>query len=448
MILQLFDIYIIIVCAIILYNPQKGFILTLISRIIIPSSVRFSLGSISISIYDIFILTLLASIIIHRKKYIKKTPKLISKYFYIYVLSTFVLIFLSSGFVPYNYQLFSFFKNFLFQTVLYILIGFWVLKNIDIKKTLRIISIVSLLAGIYGILTYILGVNIYIDLLNDIYNVKSDFSYFMEEIRGGLSGRVYGTMGHPLSWGQYWNLLLCVLYIFKSKINKWLWITLVGIGLINVILCGSRTAIVTLLVFAIFILLSYGMKKLLYVLPLAYLFTIITISTIPKNYKNTEIISYIESSIFFWDTSKSEKAGIVGSSTEMRFSQLRKSINIMEKNPIGGIGYNYQYYSMDSGKVIDNELYGLESIVFKILIEQGVVGMIVFFYTLYILYRFIIKSTNEIQMKFLVKGFFCTFIVSILFTGIQGASYIFFVIFLFLINIKNDTENYSLLLVK
>lgn len=85
MISQLFNIYIIIVCVIILYNLQRGFILTLISRIIIPSSVRFSLGSISISIYDVFILTLLVSIIIHHKKYIKKTPNLISKYLYIYI---------------------------------------------------------------------------------------------------------------------------------------------------------------------------------------------------------------------------------------------------------------------------------------------------------------------------------------------------------------------------
>lgn len=448
MISQLFNIYIIIVCVIILYNLQRGFILTLISRIIIPSSVRFSLGSISISIYDVFILTLLVSIIIHHKKYIKKTPNLISKYLYIYILSTFVLIFLSSGYVPYNYQLFSFLKNFLFQTVLYILIGFWVLKNADIRNVIHLTAIVSLLAGIYGILTYILRVNIYIDSLNNVYNVKNDFSFFMEEIRGGLLGRVYGTMEHPLSWGQYWNLYLCVIYIFKSKINNWLWLALVCIGLINIILCGSRTAIVTQLVFVVFILLSYGIRKIFYILPLIYLFIMLIICSIPKNYKNSGVIDYIESGIFFWDTSKSERAGIVGSSTEMRLSQLRRTIDIMEKNPVGGVGYNYQYYSMDSGRVIDAELYGLESVVFKILIEQGLVGLVIFFYTLYVLYRFAIESIHNIRIKCLVKGFFCTFIVSILFTGIQSASYIFFVIFLFFINIKNDTENHSLLLVK
>lgn len=449
MIQLLFDIYIIVVCIIIFRNIRVGFLLTLVSKIVIPSVVRFSLGSISIAINDVFTLVLLTSFILHRKELKAKVPSRINKYFYIYVTVTFILIFLSSAYVPYSYQLFSFFKGFLFQTILYIWIGYKVLQNINVSKYFNVICIASLLAGLYGICSYAISSNPYVSAMNLLYGGESDFSYFMEEIRGGLQGRTYGTMVHPLAWGQFWNILMCLVWIFKYMLRKYIFISLIVVGCVNIVLCGSRAALVALLIFFIFVLLSYGVKKLLLVIPLAYISVSALLMVIPQEMKNSGLVSYIESGVFFWDSSYSEKAGIVGSDRTMRIVQLQKSIDIMSRNPIGGVGYDYQYYVLKTDHAIDSELYGLESIVFKLLVEQGLTGLIVFFYTFNMLRTFSIKE-KDTKTRTLVNGYFLSFLSSILITGLQGGSYTFFMLFLALLLNKTDydSENHSLLLVK
>lgn len=448
MITLLFDIYIAIVCLVIFRNIQVGFLITLISKILIPGVVRFDLGPISVAIYDVFTLALLFSFVIS-KSYKWKIQYPIARYFYIYVVSTFILIFFSSAYVPYGYQLYSFAKSFLFQTILYIWIGFHVFRNFKLNKVISILCIVSLFAGIYGIYGYITSSNPYIILLNLLYGNESDFSFFLEESRGGLHGRTYGTMGHPLAWGQFWNIFLCLLWIYRRTVNKYLAVVVFSIGIINIVLCGSRTALVTLFVFCIFILLSYGIKKLLLIIPSAYLLLSVILMALPQEIKRSDMVSYIESGLFFWDSSYSEKAGIVGSSTEMRYTQLQKTVDITMKNPLAGVGYNYQYFVLDSNRSLDNDLMGLESIIIKILIEQGFTGLFVFFYIFNLLRIYFLKKEKEEKNKILLNGYFISFLISILFTGIQGNSYGFFMYFLILINnCKYDTKNYSLLLVK
>lgn len=448
MIQLLFDLYIIIVCLVIFRNIQVGFLITLVSRILIPGVVRFDLGPISMAIYDVFTITLLISFIIS-KSYKWKIQYPVAKYFYIYVISTFVLIFFSSAYVPYNFQLYSFFKTFLFQTILYIWIGFHVLKNLKLNKVSTIFCIITLFAGIYGIYSYIANSNPYISLLNLLYNSESDFSYFLDEARGGLHGRTYGTMEHPLAWGQFWNIFMCLLWIYRQATNKYLTTIVFIIGIVNILLCGSRTALITLFVFCTFILLSYGIKKLLLIIPSAYLLLSIILMALPQEIKRSDMVSYIQSGLFFWDSSYSEKAGIVGSSTEMRYTQLQKTVDITMKNPLAGVGYNYQYYILNSTHSLDTDLMGLESIVFKLLIEQGFTGLLIFFYIFNLLRNYFLKKEKEKKNKILLNGFFISFLTSILFTGIQGDSYFFFMCFLIIINnSKNDTQNYSLLLVK
>lgn len=448
MIQLFFDFYILIVCLAIFRNIQVGFLITLASRFIIPGDVRLNFGPISVAIYDAFMIALLISFIIS-KAYKWKIQRPIIKYFYIYVISTFVLIFFSSAYVPYNYQLYSFLKSFLFQTILYIWIGFHVLRNFKLNKVIYVFCILALLTGIYGIYSYITGSNPYISSLNLLYGIQSDFSYFLEESRGGLQGRTYGTMGHPLAWGQFWNILLCLIWIYRRTTNKYLIAAVFIIGVINVVLCGSRTALVSFCILCTFILLSYGIKNLLLVIPVAYLSVSIILMILPQNIERSDMMSYLESGLFFWDSSYSEKAGIVGSSTEMRYTQLQKTIDITMKNPLAGVGYNYQYFTFESNHSLDTDLMGLESIVFKILIEQGFVGLFVFCYIFNMLRTYFVRRGKTKKDKILLNGYFISFLTSILFTGIQGSSYVFFMCFLILINNSTyDTENHSLLLVK
>lgn len=444
------DLLILLVSFIILFNIRVGFVLALMVKILVPSVVRLQLGPISLAIGDVLVSALLISFLCHREKIKATMPSKLGKYFSIYTLSVPVLIICSTAFVPYSFQFLSYFKGFLFQTILYIIIGYYVLNKSNIKSVINVLCVCSLMSGLYGIFSYAVGNNAYVGALNLLYGSEDIFAYFMEEERGGLQGRTYGTMGHPLAWGQYWNIFLCAVWILKKHINRYLFVFIVCIGLINIILCGSRTAIVTFGVFLLFVLLDYGIKRLLIIIPSVYLIVIVCLSIIPQNYKKSGIIQYVESGIFFWDNSYSEKAGITGSDKQMRIIQLQKSMGVMEKNPIGGVGYNYQYYVLQSNRVIADGLFGLESIVFKLLVEQGIVGLLVFFYTYNILRKYALSISNINRRKVLINGYFASFLTSMCFTGIQGASYTYFMIFLFLIIFntdKNDTENNSLLLV-
>lgn len=447
----LFNLLILIVCAIILFNIKLGFSLVFLLKILVPSVVRLQLNSFSIAINDVLVTVLLISFLLHKSEIKVVMPSKLKRYFGIYIFSIPILIVCSTAFVPYSFQFMSFLKGFLFQTMLYVIMGYYVLKVSNIKLIIRGLCVVSLLAGGYGIYSYIIGHNIYVGALNVLYGREDIFAYFSDEVRGGLQGRTYGTMGHPLSWGQYWNLFIAFIWLFKEYVNKHVFILMVIVGLANIILCGSRTSIVTFIVLMIFVLLYQGFKRLLIIIPSLYLGLILCLSILPQTYKNSGIVQYVESGIFFWDSSYSEKAGIVGSDKQMRVRQLQKSIDVMEKNPIGGIGYNYQYYVLQSNRIVTDDLFGLESIIFKLLVEQGVIGLIVFFYTYNLLFRYSTSLYKDRRRKILLCGYFASFLTSICFTGIQGASYFYFMIFLFLIIFntnENDTKDNSLLLVK
>lgn len=453
MIITLFDIIILVIGIYTIKNFNVGFFLTLLAKIVIPSVVRFKIGGFSLSNTDFFLLFLICSFIINRPYRNIKTPKAIKYFILINVISTFIFILFSSEIVPYSYQFNSFFKGYLFQTYLYILLGFYASQNIKIKQFNNTIIYTSLLCGIYGLFTYMIKQNPYIDSISLIYSGDiSIFSFFIEEVRGGIEGRISGTMPHPLQWGQYWNILIGYLYLFRKQTNRYLWTITIILGIINIVLCGSRTAIITFIITTIFFLASFSFKALFKYLTISYISLIFITSFIPETNQTKGIVTYIQSALFFWDSSYSEKADIVGSSTNMRSNQLETAIDIMLQNPIGGVGYNYQYYVLE--KNISTDLLGFESIVFKILVEQGILSLFLFLFTFNLLRLYIIRKQNLGKSdKWIINGYFVSFLASILFTGIQGNSWIFFLclFFLYINNYnkrKNDSQNHPLLLAK
>lgn len=443
MIVLIFDILVFVLGIYTLKNFSKGFISILIAEICIPSTVRFQLGSFDVNIFDLLLIFLIVSFLINRPYKSISMPSNIKLFFLVQVVSTFVLIFFSSAVVPYSYQIFSFFKGFLFQTYIFLFMGFYASKALNMQSVNKVFINISICIGVYGICTYILKYNPYIDILSVLYTgEESIFSYFMEEVRGGLEGRVYGTMSHPLQWGQFWNIFIAYLLLFKNSLNKRLLLTVVIIGVVNIVLCGSRTAIIAFIITISFYYFALGFRKICAILLTGYICVIFLLSVLPRNIQNNGIVLYLQSAVFFWDSSYSEKAGIVGSSASMREEQLNTAIDIMQENPIGGLGYNYQYYAAE--KEISTGLLGFESIVFKLLVEQGIISLILFFFVLYLLWRQMNKTNRGLYNKWLVNGFFATFIISILFTGIQGSSFIFFISFLFLyINCHNSIHYYE-----
>lgn len=458
MVVVLFNILAISIFILSLFRFNIGFLCALLARVVVPSTVRIQIGSFDLNFFDFVLLGVIVSFFFNREYKKIRLPKNIRVFICLSIIPPLILILLSSGIVPYEYQISSFLKKSLLQETIFLIIAYYALSGIELRKALYFIISVSIFAGCYGIFVYFIKINPYIEYLSLIYTGElSEYSYFIEEVRGGLEGRVSGTMSHPLAWGQYWNIVIAfVVLAYKRRVycNKFFLSIFFIIGFINIILCGSRTAIVALGAILIMVFISLRIKVQLKYIFISVVLLFVFINIIPENSGAFGIVEYVKSGIFFWDSSISEKANIGGSSISMRFEQLRATMKIMLSNPIAGVGYDYQYYAIEKG--IPTELLGFESIVFKLIVEQGLLGFLFYFVNLNILRKYTInKTTNSFDYKTYKKyinGYFMSFVISILLTGVQGSSYMFFICFTFIAlrfsNNYYDTQNNTLLLAK
>lgn len=420
------DVIIACIAIVCIRNFSFGFLLSLCTRILFPPYVRFIAGSLTFAINDFLLLTLAVSFLLHKpfldeKKSTVYFPHGLLIYLIFTYTTTFVLILLSSDIVPFEFQLNSFIKSSV-QDIFYTIFAFYALKNFNTKH-INILFYCAISAGIYGILVYITKINPYIDALSFLYVGENRFDFFLEQIRGGLIGRTSGTLEHPLTWGQIWGILFALFLIYKdcikSKLTKYLFIIL---AVVNILFSGSRTSIVVLCCIIFFYLISIKKKKLIryIVFALASFFILL----IPlKNIQYTEnYIKYIESGLFFWDNSYSDAANISGSNISMRSEQLEATLDIASKNSIGGLGYNsVQYFSSSSF----DRMYGFESVLFRKIVEQGILGFICFCLSLYIFTKWIFKHISK-EKKVLWLGYFTSYFLSIVFTGIQNTWSFFF----------------------
>lgn len=391
-------------------------------RLIFPSLVRFQIGAINLAIYDFLLFFLFISFFINKgwkTNQNAKFPKQLGYFFSINYISSFILIILSSYATPFSTQIGFLAKNLVIE-IPTIILCYYALRGINLSLFTNYLVSTSIIVGLYGIWVYYKQINPYTLILTLVYGYEQDIMFFLEESRGGLTGRTSGTMLHPLTWGQMWNLILAIYIIIRKHINnKTIDFTLISLAIINIVLSGSRSSIVCTLILASFLINKASIIKIIKLFPIIIL-TIILISS-----TNEKVYDYIKSGIFFWDESYSEKADISGSNVSMRTEQFISSIEFASNNAIGGLGYNSIAY-LGSDNVEDN-MRGFESIIFKKLYEQGFIGLIMFFIYYYIYYLFIknqFKETNKLYRQ-IVVGYFCCYLVSICFTGIQNTWTIF-----------------------
>lgn len=84
-------------------------------------------------------------------------------------------------------------------------------------------------------------------------------------------------------------------------------------------------------------------------------------------------------------------------------------------------------------------MLGFESVIFQIMYEQGVVGIICFFVFLFQFYLFGIKRFKK-NKKILFLGYCSSYLLSILFTGMQDtfSSYLFLGTFLIVFGAREN----------
>jgi hypothetical protein len=260
------------------------------------------------------------------------------------------------------------------------------------------------------------------------------------------------TMIHPLQWGQSLTCIFPVLlFFYKAKvflISKSLFLTGMTFVLVNIFLSGSRSAMVALLLFGCIYFLQVEFKKRIRFLTVFVIFFILFCVSESKFLE--QMLDIVTSSVIFWNDSYSDAVGIQGSSVAMRLGQLYGTFESISNNPLFGMGKGYvTYQSFDSNDGTSG-MFGYESVFFYKMVEEGVLGTFCFFLMYYKLYAATIKQIKKSNIlrnfKRIVSGHYLSYLVAILFTGIQGSFTLFTLLSISIISftVLQNSKNQSL----
>jgi len=265
------------------------------------------------------------------------------------------------------------------ETYILIFLGYFAIdKENDIEKLAKPVLITVILIAGYGIFNWITQQNPYHELV--VNNYIPDGTEYYNLLMGSLEidgdrFRASSTFSSSFNYGYVSSLLALFSFsIYNSGSKRLKILSLIGIigGLSGTVLCFSRTVFVaTALAFATLILFSTTLTKKIVV-------TVVVIITGILVYNNiSSAKETIDNTIDLFVTGGTK---VGGSSVEMRQTQLKGAYHYFLQNPIRGNGYNYIDNELGWGdqdnKQLDQDMYGFESIIYQLMIEQGIIGLI------------------------------------------------------------------------
>lgn len=246
-----------------------------------------------------------------------------------------------------------------FDTYFVILLGFIASKKIKVisKPIIDVLFFVT----VYGIFTYIIKENPIQELICQIFNIGYDHSYYWES-----RVRVDSTWSGSISYGFICSMFF---YLLLSHLRSRKEIYLLILLLINLMLSGSRTDIVTFFLMGfVLIVIKYNMKKSFVIFLISVIVVFVCYNTIPIVYERINNVS----------TTIQGKDNVEGSSIELRNNQTSAVLLLFIQSPIVGHGIDYITEEMGFGtnQWEGDSLYkGFESLVYIIMIERGLVGL-------------------------------------------------------------------------
>lgn len=410
----------------ILKDFKRGVNIVIALRLLIPASVR--LIGVGISLNSFLTILLLISFLIH-KEYRKRMPSKLQIIIILFLLSSIMLTPYALNMTVID-QIKKMINFFIVDMLMGILSWYGIQNKEDFKKLLKTLFITFCIIGIYGIYEYVSKSNPYANWATEYFGAQKNFStMFLNENRGFLVGRIMGTSFHPLAWG----LIMGTAFSFFNNnlflLGKKNYIILLPLILINIFLCGSRSAIImviTYITIRIFNNIKKNLKKIIIFLVIC---TCIT-PLLPKTKDTKAFINTIESSIFFWNENKSKEAGVSGSSVSMRWEQLIFSFYLIQDSFLTGNGYGFSDIAQTNTTGKYEKMMGFESILFTKIVNQGILGLLFFFIFYFNLLKYTRHLTKNKIERGKIYGLYSSYLIGIIFTGLQNSFFIFFVLVL------------------
>jgi len=389
----------------------------------------------------LLILFLMHLIITNQWKYfIKYDLKIFTGFFFLLLSYILVLLYSSSTFVGIHTVLIMFLAI-LLPAFLYSY--YFQQKDISFHiKEIKLTFIILFILGIYASISIALESNIYVDFIEaGLHTDRMHVSRYTGDWRGE---RAIGTLTHPITYGAFIgigffaSLFLIIYYssIMKNPKMTFLFVFLSLFMIFFIFISNSRTPLIFVLTGITIIFFYSNVKIKIYVI-LAILLLLPIIMQI--DFFNQKILGLLN--IFNSDIGEDQR----GSSISMRLSQLSVSYDYFINSPIFGNGFQSTRNIVASG--IEPDLYNAESIIYKILIDMGIVGILGYsiFFTWFYFLIYKLKYVYK-PLKGLVYAYISGYIIYIMGTGVMDTMQMFvFVFYLFYLTLKsleNDNRQY------
>lgn len=433
------SIILLILCIQLCKNYKQGFINSfLLSILIIPKN-AYIIGGLKFNIVVLVLLTLFT--LKYKKKVITfKNPLLFTSIFYFFY--TFIIAFFSEDLSLANQTSFlikKWIEMFWFGLLVWNNLTDTKDYNIFINKLYKCILFLT----IYGLIEFFTKTNLYIELFAKSFpDTILDAKMFLYEQRGILTGRIRGTTEHPLTWGQRCATIFMFLFFFRNKFSKKRIIIIESLLFINIVLTGSRSAIVPIVLFLLISLFSYYRKHLKKLITISA-FLLIGGIIISPTIRDNETIKTIQAFVFFWDEEKSKEAEIKGSSVSLRIEQLEEALYAIDKKFYYGFGYGY-VTNMDEDHYLREFLLGFESVALKVLVEQGSIGFMLYLVLFLLILKSCQRCTRNLSLPFnnnLFSAYILSYLISLLLTGERSSFQLFFLFIVFTIRYCYSINN-------
>lgn len=334
-------------------DGDKRFAWFVCSMLLFSSSI-IVLSKPQVTTHRLFILSFICSIIYHKEYKGLRFPIRIP--FIIYFIGV-LFIGLDAPFLTPFYKIYKPVMLFLSTYFLFVL-GYINGRQCNIRNKYVISTLYFI--TIYGLFMFVTHTMPIGDLWKSVFNIG-----VLEQYYFGGRIRIGSTWSHPIAYGMICTSFFILLFQWwkEKKIQ-----VLLALLFVNVAICGSRTAIVTLVIsIVIYYIRRYKIRRLA-------LYSLLGVSLFSITYTCIPFVQSTTDSIIGTVTGDTK---VEGSSLDMRDIQLTASLLLFDQSPIWGNGFDYLQEVMGFGTdnwIGDHALYGLESYMYIVLIERGIIG--------------------------------------------------------------------------
>lgn len=275
----------------------------------------------------------------------------------------------------------------------------------DIYKLAKPLYYVLIVIGVYGILNFVTKSNPYYEfIVNTFFQGGDTDTESRMRVLDVTETRYRATSTFDMTFNYgYVSTLLALFFLFLFSVSKkkikYVRIAIV-LGLVGTLLCFSRTVLVAG-VFAIFLylLMTYRKSKVVVGVFVFFVLTVLGYSSI------TVIQTSIDNVLDIFTTGGKNTNG---SSVSMREAQTLGAYKYFLQKPVTGNGYGYINKELGWGDrdnaVLDDDMFGFESVLYVWLIEQGIIGTVSKIALIVSTLIFFIKKRKAVNKKIASLG--------------------------------------------